>query len=89
MCDSCEVLSINGVTCHETGCPDAWKDYQVECAWCGTEFTPEYDGQTLCDESCAASYHGLPYEDEYETEEEDQDYETRQANSSAMCNHMQ
>lgn len=26
MCDSCEVLTINGVYCHELGCPEAWKD---------------------------------------------------------------
>ena len=26
ICDSCEVLVINNVICHETGCPDAWKD---------------------------------------------------------------
>ena len=71
MCNQCEILNINGVNCHEIGCPDAWKDYQVECAWCGQEFKPEYDGQTLCDESCVAFYHDLPYEDEDEDEDED------------------
>ena len=34
MCDSCEVLNINGVNCHEHGCPDAWKDYKTECYEC-------------------------------------------------------
>ena len=57
MCISCEVLYINGVKCHETGCPDAWKDYKRECDWCGTEFTPEYDGQQFCDDSCAEDYN--------------------------------
>ena len=35
MCQSCEVLNINGVNCHEIGCPDAWKDYTRECKECG------------------------------------------------------
>lgn len=25
-CDGCTPLMINGVLCHETGCPYAWKD---------------------------------------------------------------
>ena len=57
-CGSCEALMINGVYCHETGCPDAWKDYTRECKWCGTEFEPEDRHQILCDVSCAESYYG-------------------------------
>ena len=38
MCDSCNVLSINGVNCHELGCPDAWQDYEVKCKWCDNDF---------------------------------------------------
>jgi hypothetical protein len=41
MCQSCEALTINGVLCHEHGCPDAWRDYKRKCAWCGQEFIPE------------------------------------------------
>jgi hypothetical protein len=41
MCNSCEALTINGVYCHEHGCPDAWKNKTIECKWCGNEFTPE------------------------------------------------
>ncbi len=33
MCQSCEALTINGLYCHEHGCPDAWKD--VKCKLCG------------------------------------------------------
>ena len=43
-CDQCEMLSINGVACHETGCPNArarwdadsesWVQ-QRECFECG------------------------------------------------------
>jgi hypothetical protein len=50
------VLVINGVICHEHGCPDAWKDYTRTCKWCGTEFKPEDRHQRFCDEDCARSY---------------------------------
>ena len=59
MCDSCEALMINGVYCHETGCPDAWKDYDVECSWCGTNFEPEYKNQQHCSEQCYECDAGL------------------------------
>src|SRR5947208_3030165 len=29
-CDSCEMLSINGVACHETGCPNSGARYDRE-----------------------------------------------------------
>ena len=60
MCNSCESLGINGVLCHEIGCPDAWRDYVRECKWCGRQFSPDDRDQTCCDESCAAVYHGFP-----------------------------
>ena len=56
MCDQCEALMINGIYCHEHGCPDAWKDEIRECKWCGTEFEPEEQHQEFCEESCAESY---------------------------------
>ena len=37
-CDSCHILSINGLACHETGCPDAWKDYEKDCFECGWQY---------------------------------------------------
>ena len=58
MCNSCEALTINGVLCHETGCPDSWMDYSVECYNCGTEFIPTESGQTCCDDECNMSYWG-------------------------------
>lgn len=30
ICPQCELLSINGVTCHETGCPNAGARYDSE-----------------------------------------------------------
>jgi len=57
MCNSCEVLVINGIICHEHGCPESWRDETRECKWCGSEFTPENREQVFCDESCAESYN--------------------------------
>lgn len=43
-CDQCEMLSINGVACHETGCPNSrkvWRNGEWvavrECRECGSE----------------------------------------------------
>lgn len=55
-CHSCEILYINGFRCHETGCPDAWKDYIRECKWCGSKFKPENKFQHFCCEDCAEYY---------------------------------
>jgi len=57
MCDSCEAVMINGVHCHETGCPDAWQDYERECKWCGCGFMPEDRHQGFCSDDCAISYN--------------------------------
>jgi len=61
-CSSCEVLVINGILCPEGGCPDAWKDYNIECAWCGQYFRPEMFDQRCCDQSCTAGYNGEPFD---------------------------
>lgn len=57
-CDQCELLRINGVVCHETGCPNAWRDEERECEWCGTKFKPEEKHQDCCSEECTEAYHG-------------------------------
>ena len=59
MCDQCEVMVINGVLCHEIGCPAAWKDYKRNCKWCGQEFIPEHVNQVCCDDNCIAAYHDM------------------------------
>lgn len=56
-CTACQVVRINGVPTHELGCPEAWRDYQRLCAWCGSPFRPTSHHQTCCDDDCAASYH--------------------------------
>ena len=66
-CDQCEVLSINGVPCHETGCPNSRKTWIeergewvlfLECRECGSEL----EEGTACD--CME-----PVEEEREEEE--------------------
>jgi hypothetical protein len=48
-CDSCQMLGINGMACHETGCPDAWRDCAVDCFECGCAFQPtESRWQKVC-----------------------------------------
>lgn len=39
-CTQCVAVSVNGVPCHEAGCPDAWRDYARLCNECGCTFTP-------------------------------------------------
>jgi hypothetical protein len=56
-CESCELLVINNIICHETGCPDAWKDETRICTWCGRHFKPEDRNQEFCDSTCAEAYH--------------------------------
>ena len=55
-CPSCELLMINLVLCHETGCPDNHLFVIRECRWCGTHFRPTERGQEFCDETCAEAY---------------------------------
>ena len=58
-CNSCEILYINGVRTHETGCPEAWRDETRNCKWCGTPFKPEEKGQLCCDHTCVVAYYNL------------------------------
>ena len=48
-CDGCSPSKINGVFCHEAGCPDAWRDYMIECRECGCYFWPADNRQIVCD----------------------------------------
>jgi hypothetical protein len=60
-CDQCRVLRINGVRCHETGCPAAYRDETRECRECGRKFRPESRAQRECSGECAAHYAGLEF----------------------------
>jgi hypothetical protein len=55
-CDDCEAVMINGVFCHETGCP-SWQNPR-QCDWCGNWFEPTERGQRCCDEDCQTAYNG-------------------------------
>jgi len=59
LCNSCDALSINGVLCHEQGCPEAWKDTVRECKWCGDSFIPETQFQICCCDACARATQAI------------------------------
>jgi hypothetical protein len=61
-CDGCNPSRINGVLCHEAGCPDAWRDQAVECSECGSDFSPEERFRRVCEDCARAA-------DEWEDEE--------------------
>ena len=61
-CDQCNLMMINKVLCHETGCPDSWKFIKRSCKWCGQEFEPQDIAQDHCEMSCYYDYHGIEYE---------------------------
>jgi hypothetical protein len=58
-CDQCEMVSIQGLPCHESGCPNAWQR-QTLCKNCGGLFLPEERGQRCCDLECTRAYLGNP-----------------------------
>lgn len=49
-CDGCNPSMIQGVLCHEHGCPYAWKDKKVFCFDCGYRFYPTERFQAICDD---------------------------------------
>lgn len=57
-CDSCSWLTINGVFCHEFGCPDAWRDELARCFECGLDFTPAERRQSHCEDCIDALSNG-------------------------------
>lgn len=60
-CDQCQVVRINGVACHETGCPNSWlhpitgEPYLRECEECGCDFKPEEKHEKRC-QDCVTAY---------------------------------
>lgn len=49
-CGQCEPLMINGVFCHEHGCPNAWRDTKIACFVCGFDFYPKERYQIVCND---------------------------------------
>jgi hypothetical protein len=54
-CPSCSASVVNGVYCHEAGCPDSHLFVKGECPWCGQMFQAEEKGQKFCSVECAES----------------------------------
>lgn len=54
-CDGCKLAVIDGILCHETGCPFSWNDNAAECRECGCDFMLSEKNQTVCDECAAAA----------------------------------
>ena len=52
------MIRINGIPCHEAGCPDEWKYYSIKCKECGQEFIPEEQFQICCSQDCTEMYYG-------------------------------
>ena len=57
-CNACEAKMIQGVYCHELGCPEAFRDHGRECKWCGAMFKPDESRPVCCSEDCYESYCG-------------------------------
>jgi len=55
-CDHCAAAMINGVFCHETGCPVAWEHQTRTCRLCGDHFQPDHDRADTCPD-CADHEH--------------------------------
>ncbi len=55
-CNDCCPSMINGVLCHETGCTEAWKDYQRDCCVCGYGFYPQDSDYMYCDDCWEESH---------------------------------
>lgn len=58
ICGACQIVTINGILCHEIGCPDAWQTETRECEECGAEFTPESKWDKTCSHACEIDYSG-------------------------------
>jgi hypothetical protein len=62
-CDQCQVLCINGVACHELGCPDRHLDpitglgYRQECRECGRPFRLRHLRQEECPRCLRRLHH--------------------------------
>lgn len=53
-CGSCIAIRINGVFCHEQGCPE--KGRYKRCLECGNQFRFVSPFVSVCDDCCRAYY---------------------------------
>lgn len=55
-CDQCSAVMIQGVYCHETGCPNARR---YECRECGSMYAHRDEAAVCCDPDNASQYVGM------------------------------
>ena len=68
-CDGCSPSLVNGVLCHEAGCPDSWKDTEKTCFECGYGFLPD----NRWDRTCQDCQRFADPDDRWDDEPEDDD----------------
>jgi hypothetical protein len=66
-CDGCSPVRINGMSCHEHGCTESWRDHARECFECGCDFSPESSRQRTCDDCLNPE----PFPEPYDAAEDD------------------
>ena len=68
MCQTCAATTINGVYCHEHGCPTMHKENIIRkgCAECGQHLYSEdsdemiiVDNHAFCSEECRNYFYGF------------------------------
>lgn len=84
-CSQCEMARINGIRCHETGCPESWRDEVRSCENCGSRFKPESKGDRFCDGGCYASFYGLETDDDDDASSEERFARHRAADPHCTC----
>lgn len=52
-CNQCQMLNINGLNCHETGCPN---DRSWQCFECGSEYSTKEEVNGCCDLDCETEH---------------------------------
>jgi hypothetical protein len=53
-CDQCQASMINGVFCHETGCPNS-RAWFIDGAWCKTRKCFDCGCTVLADDPCCSA----------------------------------
>jgi hypothetical protein len=64
---------INGLLCHETGCPDAWRDHDKKCFDCGCDFIPSFRDSAKCYDCLFDAIVSSCDDDDEDQDEEDED----------------